>query len=177
MLSRSASLDSIATVKNEYNDEEMLSRPSSLASLQERPIKFIKPKTTIDVKPKQALNAPLTAAAKAVLQNKNTKPKTKPAALDTPLASAVRSILTSKPNRPPTVSLSKSIDKSQVLLGKKQQQKKTEAAKVDKKVKQQEQVVKWQKKGEDVEMSIPIVMGKRKKDGSLQSETKTKKEN
>ena len=176
MLSRSASLDSIATVKNEYNDQEMLSRSASLVSLQERPITFMKLESKTDVKPKQALNAPLTAAAKAVLKSKNTKPKTKPTALDTPLASAVRSILTSKP-KPPTVSLNRSIDKSRIPLSKKQQQKKTEAAKVDKKVKQQEQVVKWQKKGEDVEMSIPIVMGKRKKDTSLQSEAKTKKEN
>ena len=53
MLSRSASLDSIA----KYNDEEMISRPSSVASIRDsqlsfkQPIKLIKPKPTIVVKP------------------------------------------------------------------------------------------------------------------------------
>ena len=51
MLSRSASLDSIVR----YNDQEMISRPSSAASIREQPIKFIKPKPTIVVKPKQPL--------------------------------------------------------------------------------------------------------------------------
>ena len=51
MLSRSASLDFIVR----YNDQEMISRPSSVASIRKQPIKFIKPKPTIVVKPKQPL--------------------------------------------------------------------------------------------------------------------------
>ena len=51
------------------------------------------------------------------------------------------------------------------------------AAKADKKTNQQEQVVKWRSKGADVEMIVPVVIGKRKKDVGLQSEAKTKKEN
>ena len=60
---------------------------------------------------------------------------------------------------------------------KKQIEKKAAAAKADIKTKQQEQVVKWRNKGEDVEMILPVIIGKRKKDIGLQSEAKTKKEN
>ena len=78
MLSRSASLDSIVR----YNDQGMISRPSSVASIREQPIKFIKPKPTIVVKQKQPLTETvntksnekiLTAAAKAVIKNKQAK--------------------------------------------------------------------------------------------------------
>ena len=202
MLSRSASLDSIA----KYNDEEMISRPSSVASIRDsfkQPIKLIKPKTTIVVKPKQPLietvntktnQKTLTAAAKAVLKNKevkNIKSIVKP---DTQLSAAVRlQKLTPKTIKPPTISLSKSIDKSKKIAKAKQEQKKTAtsttkqqeqiikkkaaAAKADIKTKQQEQVVKWRTKGEDVEMIVPVVIGKCKKDVGLQSEAKAKKEN
>ena len=190
MLSRSASLDSIATPKH---DVEMISRPSSVESIHNsnrqlsfrQPIKLIKPKTTVDVKPKQPLiktvnsiktnDKPLTAAAKAVLKNKEAK---------TVKAKAVKTIT------PPTTSLTKSIEEQIVkkraaaaraaIKTKQQEQiikKKTAAAKADKKTKQQEQVVKWRSKSEDVEMIAPIVIGKRKKDVGLQSEVKTKKEN
>ena len=217
MLSRSASLDSIATLKHEYNDEEMLSRPSSVASIRDsnrdlsfkQPIKLIKPKTTINVKPKQPVietvnsksnDKPFTAA-KAVLKNKevkNVKSSVKPT--DTPLSAAVRSLiekkqkpkLAPKPINPPTISLSKSIDQKQIkkivdakqkkttTTTKQQEQiikKKAAAAKADIKTKQQEQVVKWRAKDEDVEMLVPVVIGKRKKDVGLQSEAKAKKEN
>ena len=96
MLSRSASLDSISTMKREYNDEEMISRPPSVSSIRdsinsnidlsfkqpiinEKPIKLIsKVKPTIDVKPKQALiveanktnDKTLTTAAKTVIKNR-----------------------------------------------------------------------------------------------------------
>ena len=107
MLSRSASLESIATPRY---DVKMISRPSSTESIHNfnkessfrQPIKLIKPKTTVDVKPKQPLiktvnsiktnDEPLTAAAKAVLKNKKLKAK------------AVKTIT------PPTTSLSKSIE-------------------------------------------------------------------
>ena len=172
MLIRSTSLDSIA----KYNDEEMISRPSSVASIRDsfkQPIKLIKPKTTIVVKPKQPLietvntktnEKTLTAAAKAVLKNKevkNIKSIVKP---DTQLSAAVRlQKLTPKTIKPPTISLSKSIDKSKKIAKAKQEQKKTAtsttkqqeqiikkkaaAAKADIKTKQQEQVVKWRTKG------------------------------
>ena len=162
MLSRSASLDSIATLKHEYNDEEMISRPSSEASIRDasvrQPIKLIKPKTTIDVKPKQPMievnpiktnDKPLTAAAKAVLKNKEAK------TVKSTVKSAVKPKLAPKPINPPTISLSKSIDQSQKkkkatpkseiakIIEEKIIKKKVAAAKADKKTKQQEQVVKW----------------------------------
>ena len=193
MLSRSASLDSIA----KYNDEEMISRPSSVASIREdfqlsfkQPIKLIKPKPTIVVKPKQPLietvntktnEKTLTAAAKAVLKNKEVKNIKSTVKTDT-------SKQTVKTIKPPTISLSKSIDKSQKQRTKKREQKtptptpkqqkqKAAAAKADIKTKQQEQVVKWRAKDGDVEMLVPVVIGKRKKDVGLQSEAKAKKEN
>ena len=167
MLSRSASLDSIATLKDRYNDddEEMISRASSLASIRDssnKELSFkqpsqIKPKT-IDVKPKQSLietDKTLTAAAKVVLLNKkqkNNKTTTTTTTMtkkqfDTPLSAAVRAIITKKDN-PPSISLTKSIDKSQkqktqTKQQKKQIEKKAAAAKADIKTKQQEQVVKW----------------------------------
>ena len=110
MLSRSASLDSIVR----YNDEEMISRPSSVASIREQPIKFIKPKPSIVVKPKQPLietvntksnEKTLTAAAKAVLKNKQAKIIKLTVKTDT----AKQKVTVMKP---PTISLSKSIDKS-----------------------------------------------------------------
>ena len=184
MLSRSASLDSIVR----YNDQEMISRPSSAASIREQPIKFIKPKPTIVVKPKQPLietvntktnEKTLTAAAKAVLKNKEAKN----------IKSNVKTNIRKQKVtviKPPTVSLSKSIDKSQKAKKEqkktptptpKQQKQKAAAAKADIKTKQQEQVVKWRAKDEDVEMLAPVLIGKRKKDVRLQNEAKTKKEN
>ena len=184
MLSRSASLDSIVR----YNDQEMISRPSSAASIREQPIKFIKPKPTIVVKPKQPLiktvntktnEKTLTAAAKAALKNKEAK-------------NIKSNVKTNIPKqkvtviKPPTVSLSKLIDKSQKPKKEqkktptptpKQQKQKAAAAKADIKTRQQEQVVKWRAKDGDVEMLAPVLIGKRKKDVRLQSEAKTKKEN
>ena len=154
MFSRSASLDSIATAKHNV---EMISRPSSIESIHNfnkessfrQPIKLIKPKTTVDVKPKQPLiktvnsiktnDEPLTAAAKVVLKNKN----------EAKTAKAVKTIT------PPTTSLTKSTEEQIVkkraaaaraaIKTKQQEQiikKKTAAAKADEKTKQQEQVVK-----------------------------------
>ena len=114
MLSRSASLDSIVR----YNDQEMISRSSSVASIREQPIKFIKPKPTIVVKPKQPLietvntksnEKILTAAAKAVIKNKQAKN----------IKSTVKTDKKVTVIKPPTISLSKSIDKSQKQIIKK----------------------------------------------------------
>ena len=185
MLSRSASLDSIVR----YNDQEMISRPSSVASIREQPITFIKPKPTIVVKPKQPLietvntksnEKILTAAAKAVIKNKQAKN----------IKSTVKTDKTKQKVtviKPHTICLSKSIDKAQKQIIKKkkkiltqtakEQKQKAAASKADIKTKQQEQVVKWRDKDEDVEMLVPVVIGKRKKDVGLQSEAKAKKEN
>ena len=193
MLSTSASLDSIVR----YNNQEMISRPSSAASIRDsqlpfkQPIKLIKPKPTIVVKPKQPLietvntktnEKTLTAAAKAVLKNKEAKNIKSTVKTDTPKQKVT--VI-----KPPTVSLRKSIDKSQKQITKKKEQNKTPiptpkqqkqnaaAAKADIKTKQQEQVVKWRAKDQDVEMLVPVVIGKRKKDVGIQSEAKAKKEN
>ena len=121
----------------------------------------------------------LTAAAKAVLKNKEAK-------------NIKSNVKTNVPKqkvtviKPPTVSLSKSIDKSQKPKKEqkktptptpKQQKQKAAAAKANIKTRQQEQVVKWRAKDQDVEMLVPVVIGKRKKDVGLQSEAKTKKKN
>ena len=50
-----------------------------------------------------------------------------------------------------------------------------EQAKADKKTKQQEEVVRFRAKYEDVEMPSPVVFGKGRQDVGLQSEAKTKK--
>ena len=212
MLSRSASLDSISTMKREYNDEEMISRPPSVASIRdsinsnidlsfskpnwtiqkniknwqnEKPIKLIrKVEPTIDLKPKQVLiveadktnDKPLTAAAKAVIKNKEIiKP---PTVVKTPLARSVlnhieknKPKLAPKPKNPPTISLINSIEKKPMS------KKKAAAAKADLKTKQQETVARWQNKNLDIEMATPIVMGKRKTPNPLRSEAKTLKEN
>ena len=73
MLSRSASLDSIVRFNRQDDDDddvvdqEMISRPSSAASIREQeqgqPIKFSRPKRTVVVKPKQSVAAAAPAAA------------------------------------------------------------------------------------------------------------------
>ena len=92
---------------------------------------------------------------------------------------------------PPTISLSQSIankkppkkEKPKLVkaplpaLTPVQLKRQKEAAKADKKTKQQEAVVRFRAKSEDIEMPPPVVFGKRKKDDRLDSETKTKKEN
>ena len=199
MLSRSASLDSISTMKREYNDEEMVSRPPSVSSIRDannsnielsfkqpvintKPIKLInKEKPTINVKPKQEVKVksndkPLTAAAKVVIKNKEIMQNKmmKPTITTTPLAKAVLNVVRqekSKLKNPPTVSLINSIEKKSIV------KKKEAAAKVDLKTKQQEEVAKWQNKNVDIEMAVPLTKGKRKKENFLKSEAKTKKEN
>ena len=94
---------------------------------------------------------------------------------------------------PPTISLSQSIadkkppkkEKPKLVKGTTplpaltpvQLKRQKEAAKADKKTKQQEAVIRFCAKSEDVEMPPPVVFGKRKKDVGLESEAKTKKEN
>ena len=208
MLSRSASLDSISTMKREYTDQEMISRPPSVSSIRDsintdiemsfkqpivkkKPIKFVNkaalPKPPIGVKPKQALigpvkdtiakttDKPLTAAAKAVLRNKQPITPAAKVVLNTKLKQTNKPKLPPKPTitNPPTVSLIKSIDNSKKPITKKQ----AAAIKADSKKKQEEQVVRWCNKSKDVEMTAPVAIGKRKKESQLNSEAKTKKEN
>ena len=155
MLSRSASLDSISTMKREYTDQEMISRPPSVSSIRDsintdiemsfkqpivkkKPIKFVNkaalPKPPIGVKPKQALigpvkdtiakttDKPLTAAAKAVLRNKQPITPAAKVVLNTKLKQANKPKLPPKPTitNPPTVSLINSIDNSKKPITKKQ---------------------------------------------------------
>ena len=183
MLSRSTSLDSISTMKREYDDQEMISRPPSVSSIRDsiktnidlsfkqpvvvkNPIKIAtKKKSTIEIsKPKPKPNVEIP---------KSTKPKPKP--LPKPekvkLTPAARVVLEKKIKpltkiiSPPTVSLVSSIENK----------KKTAAAKADSKTKKQEQLIKWQK---DIEMTVPLVKGKRKTPISdvLKGELKNKKE-
>ena len=173
---------------------------------QQQPITFVKPKRTVVVKPKQstAAVAPATVAAtvaqeiskRPTVKNRPTKEQRKKdlAVLDqflknvkstTPKTTVIKS--------PPTISLSQSIankkppkkEKPKLVKGTTplpaltpvQLKKQKEAAKADKKTKQQEAVVRFRAKSEDVEMPPPVVFGKRKKDDRLDSEAKTKKDN
>ena len=72
---------------------------------------------------------------------------------------------------PPTVSLVNSIEKKSTI------KKKAAAAKADSDKKQQEVIAKWRSKSDDVEMAVPLVSGKHKKEYIFKSEAKTKKEN
>ena len=203
MISRSNSLDSISTMKREYNDHEMISRPPSVSSIQDsikknidlsfkqpiatnKPVKLVKDENSIiDVKPKQDKIPALNAAQKAVIA-KGARPKTtdikKKSVVTTPLARAVLNTINKQkvPPKPPTLSLNQSIEKPKLNAAQREvlNKKKNKAAKADIKKKREEQVVRWRSKNEDdVEMAQPITIGKRKKESSLQSEAKTKKEN
>ena len=212
MLSRSASLDSIVRFnRRDDDDEEMISRPSSAASTrqqqqQQQPIKFVKPKRTVVVKPKQstAAVAPATVAAtvaqeiskRPTVKNRPLKEQRKKdlAVLDQFLKNVKSTIpKTTVIKSPPTISLSQSIankkppkkEKTKLVKGTTplpaltpvQLKRQKEAAKADKKTKQQEAAVRFRAKSEDVEMPPPVVFGKRKKDVRLDSEAKTKKDN
>ena len=218
MLSRSTSLDSISTMKREYNDQEMISRPPSVSSIRDsiktnidlsfkqpivspKPIiqkniknwqekqTFLTPKVTPKVTTKTPKitsqvtsqvvkkKTPLTAAAKAVIQEKE-KSKIKPTVVTTPFAVDVLKEIKKKREAkivdPPTVSLVNSTEKKSTV------KKKAAAAKADSKIKHQELVAKWQNKSEDVEMAVPLQTGKRKKaipKISPIGEAKYKKEN
>ena len=201
MLSRSTSLDSISTMKREYNDQEMISRPPSVSSIRDsiktnidlsfkqpivspKPIiqkniknwqekqTFLTPKVTPEVTTKTPKitsqvtsqvvkkKTPLTAAAKAVIQEKE-KSKIKPTVVTTPFAVDVLKEIKKKREAkivdPPTVSLVNSIEKKSTV------KKEAAAAKADSKIKHQELVAKWQNKSEDVEMAVPLQTAKRKK--------------
>ena len=235
MLSRSASLDSISTMKREYNDQEMISRPPSVSSIRNsinsninlsfeqpfatpEPVKLIKknidkrqeketlfaPKVAYRVKipkvksetaeivsetPKITAQltstvvkkkTPLTAAAKAVIAKKEEKEKgkIKPTVVSTPLAvdifKKIKKKREGKIKDPPTISLVNSIEKKSTI------KKKAAAAKADSKIKHQELVVKWRNKSDDVEMTVPLQTGKRKKTMTKFNPTgdaKNKKEN
>ena len=208
MLSRSASLDSISTMKREYSDQEMISRPPSVSSIRDsiksninlsfeqpiatrKPIKVIEknikkwqeketlltPKVTSKVEtpkvetpqvtPKVTSEAvkkktSLTPAAKTVIAKREEKEKgkIKPTVVTTSFVDVLKEIKKkreAKINDPPTISLVNSIEKKSTI------KKKTAAAKADSKIKHQELVAKWQNKSDDVEMTVPLQTGKRKK--------------
>ena len=263
MMSRSGSLDSISTMKREYSDQEMISRPPSVSSIrdfnndlsfeplltpiyitdfstlppstppppplkkEEKKVKqegkiilrqpslaaaaaaaAVQPvvetaqsvhpivKAVRDKFPNENLNpaeiavitrrkgltaippetrVPLNAAQKAILANKNKISQITSSSLSTtttrptvqtssssnaPLNATQKAILAKrqqKLNNPPTVSLIASIEKKSTI------KKKTAAAKADSKIKRDEVVARWQNKSDDVEMTIPLQTGKRKK--------------
>ena len=220
MMSRAGSLDSISTMKREYNDQEMISRPPSVSSIRssintktdlsfDQPISIAKPIKVIqknigdwqtkDVqvvkkRPSQVPPPPaeitkvtpkvvkktsqkLTPAAKALIDLKQKKEKAtlKPTVVTTPAAinilQEIKKKRAGKIVDPPTVSLVNSIEKQSTV------KKKAAAAKADSSKKQQEEIAKWRSKSDDVEMAVPLQSGKRKKQTTLQSEAKTKKEN
>ena len=135
----------------------------------------------------------VTPTAKAVLeiiQSKNIKSK----AANVPKTNISKTKNVPKTTvikSPPTISLSQStaekpakkekkkLYKSTLLpaLSPAQLQKQREKEAKDKKTKQQEQVARLRAKFEDVDMTTPLVKGKRRKEVGLQSESKTKKEN
>ena len=216
MLSRAGSLDSISTMKRDYNDQEMISRPPSVSSIRSsinknidlsfdqpivipKPVKVIQKNITdwqtkdVQVVKKRPTQPPpfevtpkvvtkkttqkLTPAAKALIDLKQKKEKAtlKPTVVTTPAAinilQEIKKKRAGKIVDPPTVSLVNSIEKQSTI------KKKAAAAKADSSKKQQEVIAKWRSKSDDVEMAVPLQSGKRKKQNTLQSEAKTKKEN
>ena len=226
MMSRSASLDSISTMKREYSDQEMISRPPSVSSIRDsiksnidlsfeqpiatrKPIKVIEknikkwqeketlltPKVKVTSKVESKITPKITAqvtsevvrkktsltpAAKAVIAKREEKEKgkIKPTVVTTPstvdVLKEIKKKREAKINDPPTISLVNSIEKKSTI------KKKTAAAKADSKIKHQELVAKWQNKSEDVEMTVPLQTGKRKKaipKFNSTGEPKYKKEN
>ena len=204
MLSRSTSLDSISTMKREYNDQEMISRPPSVSSIRDsiktnidlsfkqpivnsKPIKVITkkekqitPEVTPQVTPqvvKKKTNIPLTPAVKAVIEKRQEreKGKIKPTVVTTP--TAVNILKEIKKKREAKIVNPPTLSLVNSIEKKSTIKKKTAAAKADSKIKHQEFVAKWQNKKEDVEMAVPLLTGKRKTKNPLTSEAKSKKEN
>ena len=75
MISRANSLDSITSMKREYSDQEMISRPPSVASIRNfnKSIDNLSFEQPISPKNASSVAAPLNAAQKAVLAKRNTK--------------------------------------------------------------------------------------------------------
>ena len=75
MISRANSLDSITSMKREYSDQEMISRPPSVASIRNfnKSIDNLSFEQPISPKNASSVATPLNAAQKAVLAKRNTK--------------------------------------------------------------------------------------------------------
>ena len=198
MISRRPSVSSIRSFINA--DIEMPLAKQVIVKTN-KPIKCISKvaplKPTVVVKPKQALigpvkdtiakttDKPLTAAAKAVLRNKQPITPAAKVALGTKSQQIIKPKLPPKPKitNSPTISLNKSIDNSKNKTktlrkyDKPITKKQAAATKADVKKQQEEEVIRWRNENRDVEMTIPVVIGKRKKEFQFKSEAKTKKEN
>ena len=164
MISRSGSLDSISTMKREYSDQEMISRPPSVSSIRDFNKSNINLSFEQPFAPPPKPKTSLTPAARAVIAKREEKEKgkMKPTVVTTPSAVDVLKKIKKKREAkkikdPPTVSLVNSIEKKSTI------KKKTAAAKADSKIKREELVAKWQNKSDDVEMAVPLQTGKRKK--------------
>ena len=200
MLSRSTSLDSISTMKREYNDQEMISRPPSVSSIRDsiktnidlsfkqpvvvkKPIEIVtKKKSTIEIpKPEPKLTPQARAVRESKLPTVKPKPKPKPKLEKVKLTPAARTVLEKK--KPLTPAARAVLEKNTKIISPPivslvssiENKKKTAAAKVDSKTKKQEELIKWQK---DIEMTVPLEKGKRKTPTSdvLRGELKNKKE-
>ena len=91
MISRANSLDSITSMKREYSDQEMISRPPSVASIRNfnKKIDNLSFEQTISPVKKDASSvAPLNAAQKAVFTKKNVKTEQKSSILAATAAGA-----------------------------------------------------------------------------------------
>ena len=91
MISRANSLDSITSMKREYSDQEMISRPPSVASIRNfnKTIDNLSFEQTISPVKKDASSvAPLNAAQKAVFTKKNVKTEQKSSILAATAAGA-----------------------------------------------------------------------------------------
>ena len=199
MISRPPSVSSIRSFINA--DIEITIAKQAIVKTN-KPIKLISKvallKPPVGVKPKQALigpvkdtiakatDKPLTAAAKAVLRNKQPITPAAKVVLGTKSQRIIKPKLPPKPKitNPPTISLNKPINNSKNKTktlrkyDKPITKKQATATKADKKKKkQEEEVIRWRNENRDVEMTIPVVIGKRKKESQFKSEAKTKKEN
>ena len=152
----------------------------NIENWQNKDLQVTKEKPTVEITPKvvkKKSNDKLTPAAKAIIEIKEKKEKAtmKPTVATTPTAinilEEIKKKRATKIVDPPTVSLVNSIEKKSTI------KKKEAAAKADSDKKQQEVIAKWRSKSDDVEMAVPLVSGKRKKEYIFKSEAKTKKEN
>ena len=198
MLSRSTSLDSISTMKREYNDEEMISRPPSVSSIRDTikkdiDLSFKQPvvdtkliKRNIDLAFKPIKPIKIDKPIKIVTKEKPTI-EIPPKVVDkktnlTPAAKKVvekkiKPFLTGLTPITKQKSAGKIVDPPTTSLVNSIDKKKVAAAKADSKKKYQEVLVKWQNKSKDIDMAVPLLKGKRKPTDKLTSEAKTKKEN
>ena len=188
---------SVSSIRSSINADIEMPLVKQATVTKTKPIKFISKaaplKPPVGVKPKQALigpvkdtiakptDKPLTAAAKAVLRNKQPITPAAKVVLGTKSQQITKPKIPPKPKpklkitNPTTISLNNSIDKRK--YDKPITKKQAAATKADVRKKQEEEVIRWCNENRDVEMTTPIVISKRKKESQFKSEAKTKKEN